>query len=77
MEWLDCWEVVLGDGAEAVLEALTSSAEYAVDLRRASPFAGILTETERRRVLESFDESCRNRARALGPDKLGRALYGV
>jgi len=76
-EWLDRWEVVLGDGVEAVLDALTSSAEYAAELRRATPFAGILTEDERARILESFAESRRNRARTLGPDQLERALYGV
>ena len=65
------------DGAEAVLDALTSSGEYAVDLRRASPFAGILTERERRSVLESFAESRRNRARTMGPEKRERALHGV
>jgi excisionase family DNA binding protein len=76
-EWLDRWEVVLDDGVEAVLDALTSSAGYAVDLRRTSPFAGILTEKERRAVLASFAESRRDRVRPLGPDKVERALYGV
>jgi excisionase family DNA binding protein len=76
-EWLDRWEVVLEDGPEAVLDALTSSAEYAVDLRRASPFAGILTETERQSVLESFAESRRDRARPLAADQRERALHGV
>jgi len=76
-EWLDRWEVVLEGGVETVLDALTSSAEYAAELRRTSPFAGILTESERQRVLESFAESRRNRARILGPDKLERALHGV
>ena len=76
-EWLDRWEVVLEDGAEAVLDALTSSAEYAVELRRASPFAGILTENERQRVLDSFAESRRNHARAVGPEQVERVLHGV
>lgn len=76
-EWLDRWEVVLEDGAEAVLDALTSSAAYAVNLRKSSPFAGILTEKERRRVLESFAESRRNRVRSVAPDQLDRALHRV
>jgi excisionase family DNA binding protein len=76
-EWLDRWQVVLEDGAEAVLDALTSSAEYAIELRRASPFAGILTEKERHRVLESFAESRRNRARTMRPEKIERALHAV
>lgn len=76
-EWLDRWAVVLEDGVEAVLDALTSSAGYAVELRRASPFAGILTESERQRVIESFAESRRYRARSVAPDQLERALHGV
>jgi excisionase family DNA binding protein len=76
-EWLDRWEVVIEDGAESVLEALTSSAEYAVALRRNSPFTGILPEKERQRVLESFAESRRNRARTMDPEKLGRAMHSV
>ena len=76
-EWLDRWEVVLEDGAEAVLEALTSSAEYAVDLRRKSPFAGILTENERQSVVATFAASRRDRARSVGADKVDRVLHGV
>jgi excisionase family DNA binding protein len=76
-EWLDRWEVVLEDGAEAVLDALTSSAEYAVDLRRTSPFAGILPEDERQSVVASFAESRRDRARTVGADKVDRVLHGV
>jgi excisionase family DNA binding protein len=76
-EWLDRWEVVIEDGAESVLDVLTSSAEYAVDLRRNSPFAGILSEKERQRVLEAFAESRRNRARPMGPEKVERALHGL
>jgi excisionase family DNA binding protein len=76
-EWLDRWEVVLDQGAEAVLDALTSSAEYAVDLRRTSPFAGILTEYERQRVIASFAESRRDRARTVAADKVERVLHGV
>jgi excisionase family DNA binding protein len=76
-EWLDRWAVVLEDGAESVLDALTSSADYAVELRRSSPFAGILTESERQRVLESFAESRRNRVRSVAAEQLERALHGV
>jgi excisionase family DNA binding protein len=76
-EWLDRWEIVLEDGAEAVLDALTSSAEYAVELRWASPFAGILTESERQSVIDAFVESRQNRARAVAPEQLERVLHGV
>src|SRR5262249_3555319 len=52
--WLDRWQVVLDSGTEAVLEALTSRAPYAIELRQNSPFAGVLTEAERRDVLAAF-----------------------
>jgi excisionase family DNA binding protein len=76
-EWLDRWEAVLDDGVEAVLDALTSSAKYAIELRENSPFAGTLTEPERRRVLDAFAESRRDRARPMGPEKLERVLRSV
>jgi excisionase family DNA binding protein len=76
-EWLDRWELVIEDGVEAVLDVLTSSAEYAVDLRRRSPFFGILTESERRSVLASFADSRRDRARTVSPDKRERILHAL
>ena len=76
-EWLDRWDAVLGEGVEAVLDALTSSAEYAIELRVTSPFAGILPEEERRAVLEAFVESRHDRARSLRPEKFERVLRSV
>jgi excisionase family DNA binding protein len=76
-EWLDRWDAVLEEGVEAVLDALTSSAEYAVELRRASPFAGILTELERRTVLEAFAESRLDQARQMRPEQLEQVLRTV
>src|SRR5437899_9286789 len=46
--WLDRWRVILDEGVEAVLDALTSRTSHAVELRQNSPFAGVLSETERR-----------------------------
>jgi excisionase family DNA binding protein len=76
-EWLDRWEAVLDDGVEAVLDALTSSAEYAIELRGTSPFTGILSEVERRTVLDALAESRRDRARPVPPEKLERVLRAV
>jgi len=76
-EWLDRWEAVIEDGAEAVLEALTSSAEYATDLRRTSPFAGILTEAERKTVLEAYAASRRDHARAMRREQVEQVLRSV
>jgi excisionase family DNA binding protein len=52
--WLDRWRATLDDGIEAVLDTLTSRAPHAVELRQNSPFAGVLSETERRAVLNAF-----------------------
>jgi excisionase family DNA binding protein len=76
-EWLDRWEAVIEDGAEAVLEALTSSAEYAVELRRTSPFAGILTEAERKTVLAAYAASRRDHARAMRREQVEQVLRSV
>ena len=76
-EWLDRWDALLEEGVEAVLDALTSSAEYAVELRRTSPFAGILTELERRTVLDAFAESRLDQARQMRPEQLEQVLRGV
>lgn len=76
-EWLDRWEAVLDQGPEAVLEVLTSSAAYAVALREASPFGGILPEDERRTVVAAFAESRRNRARSMPRGKFERVLRSV
>lgn len=52
--WLTRWQEVFDRGLDAVFEALTSSAAWAVELRQNSPFAGVLPEQERAAVLASF-----------------------
>jgi excisionase family DNA binding protein len=52
--WLDRWGDTLAAGTEAVLEVLTSRADYAVELRQNSPFAGVLSGSERQAVLAAF-----------------------
>jgi excisionase family DNA binding protein len=76
-EWLDRWDAVLDEGVEAVLEALTSSAEYAVELRRTSPFAGVLNEDERIAVVEAFAASRRDRARQMCREEVEQVLRSV
>lgn len=76
-EWLDRWAAVLDEGPEAVLDALTSSAEYAVELRATSPFAGVLSEGERRTVVNALAAARREQARALPVEKLDRVMRGV
>ena len=53
--WLDEWERLLDDSVDAVLEALTSHTPRARELRQNSPFAGVLSDAERKRVLERFN----------------------
>jgi excisionase family DNA binding protein len=52
--WLKRWQDAVNEGAEAVLEVLTSQDPDAVELRQNSPFAGVLPEPQRQQVLESF-----------------------
>jgi excisionase family DNA binding protein len=54
MPWLVRWAAVLDSGATAVLDLLTSRAELAVELRQNTPFAGMLTASERRTALATF-----------------------
>lgn len=58
--WLERWAVVLESGVEAVLTVLTSRAPEDVELRQNSPFAGVLSEVERRAVLAAFADTWRN-----------------
>jgi excisionase family DNA binding protein len=76
-EWLDRWEAVLDEGVEAVLDALTSSAHHAVTLRSNSPFAGVLSETERRTVAAAFAASRRDHARQMRREQLEQVLGSV
>ena len=76
-EWLDRWQAIIDEGAEAVLDAMTSSAPYAVELRGTSPFTGILSEVERRTVLTALADSRRDRARQVPAEKVERVLRTV
>jgi excisionase family DNA binding protein len=52
--WLAEWEKLLAGPSDGVLEALTSRTPRARELRQNSPFAGVLSEDERRRALAGF-----------------------
>ncbi len=52
--WLAEWEQLLDGPVDGVLEALTSRTPRARELRQNSPFAGVLSEGERQRVLSAF-----------------------
>jgi excisionase family DNA binding protein len=63
-ESLGDWDRVIEAGVGRVLEALTSSDAWAVELRQNSPFAGVLTEGERSAVLTAFREHSRRTSAA-------------
>lgn len=45
--WIDIWEGLLGLGPESVATILVSKDQFARDLRQSSPFAGVLSDSER------------------------------
>ena len=52
--WLGQWQEVLDAGVDAVADVLTSQGPAALELRQNSPFAGVISEAVRSRVLASF-----------------------
>lgn len=55
-----CFVARAPDGLDHVLTVLVSDTPEAAELRQNSPFTGILSEEERRRVLDSFREHWRS-----------------
>jgi len=51
--WIDEWAAIVGD-PEQVMESLTSPSAASDELRQNSPFAGVLEEEERARILAAF-----------------------
>lgn len=48
------WERLFGAGIEAALAVATEDSERAAALRQSSPFAGVLTTSERRAFLKAW-----------------------
>lgn len=48
------WEHILAGPVEQVTALLVERSEHATRLRQSSPFAGILTEAERKAIYESY-----------------------
>ena len=63
--WLLRWREKLSEGPGAVLKALTSETPESVELRQNSPFAGVLSQPQRKQVLEAFTRSGWGQAAAL------------
>jgi hypothetical protein len=54
--WLEEWRKLLEGPAERLLEALTARTPHSRELRQSSPFAGVLVDAVRDRVLEAHRE---------------------
>lgn len=52
--WLRRWQDKINEGVGSVLRALTSEDPESLELRQNSPFAGVLSQAQRGKVLESF-----------------------
>jgi hypothetical protein len=50
----DEWQAILDGPIEGVLRLLTDPSERATRLRQSTPFVGILTDDERRAILEQY-----------------------
>lgn len=61
--WLDDWSRLLDGPLPDVLHALTSPSPRSRELRQNSPFAGVLTEAERQKVLEAAGPQVRAQVR--------------
>lgn len=54
--YLDVWERIIDSGVDAVVPVLTGTDQTSSELRQNTPFAGLLSDVERRQVLRSFRE---------------------
>ncbi|GAB2859791.1 hypothetical protein GCM10022221_69180 [Actinocorallia aurea] len=52
--WFVRWGIVLDSGVDAVIEVLLSRDPEAVELRQNTPFAGVLPQEDRERLLAEF-----------------------
>jgi excisionase family DNA binding protein len=53
--WAAEWRRVLDEPEDQIVRVLSSDSEASAALRQSSPFAGVLTEHERRRVIEGVE----------------------
>jgi DNA-binding transcriptional MerR regulator len=55
-QWADEWDRVLEMPVAKIAKLISSNSEHARELRQSSPFAGALTEQERRRVVRMVED---------------------
>lgn len=54
--YLNQWQRVIDAGIDDIVQVLIGTDEVSIELRQNSPFAGVLSDDERRQVLRSFRE---------------------
>jgi excisionase family DNA binding protein len=54
--YLDEWKRVLDNGLDAIVDVVISPSQEARELRQNSPFAGVLPDETRRKVLRAFND---------------------
>lgn len=59
LRWADEWRRVLDSPTREIAAAISADDPQAADLRQSSPFAGVLSDAERKAVLEAVDASLR------------------
>ena len=50
---LDDWDTILKRPADEIVTAMLARTQHGIDLRQMTPFAGVLTDAERRKALRS------------------------
>lgn len=51
--WLDEWDGLLARPTDEIVTAMLARTQHGIDLRQMTPFAGVLTDAERRKALRS------------------------
>ena len=59
MRYFEEWNRVLDNGLDAIVDVVTSPSQEARELRQNSPFAGVLPDETRLRVLQTFKDHWR------------------
>jgi excisionase family DNA binding protein len=54
--WAEEWERVLAMPLPRIAKAISADSKHAAELRQSSPFAGVLTEQERQRLVRAVEE---------------------
>lgn len=55
--WLDQWDELLSRPTDEIVTAMLARTQTGIDLRQMTPFAGVLSDAERRRAIRSVPPS--------------------